>query len=88
MHSYSSIYTSEFLKHLITFANADGGWLVIGIEDEIVQDATIDDIDEQMILHFMYNSGKKLTTAKTSEMTGRSRNYCSRVLKNLLNLDF
>ncbi|HFU4519410.1 TPA: helix-turn-helix domain-containing protein, partial [Streptococcus suis] len=25
---------SELLKHLIAFANADGGQLVIGIEDE------------------------------------------------------
>ena len=45
-------------------------------------------IDEQMILHCMYNSGEKLTTAKASEMTGRSRNYCSRMLKKLTNLGF
>ena len=41
-----------------------------------------------MILHCMYNSGEKLTTTKASEMTGRSRNYCSRMLKKLTNLGF
>ncbi len=39
--------------------------------------------DERLILHFMYNSGEKMTTRKAREITLRSKTYCRKILKNL-----
>ena len=39
--------------------------------------------DEQLIVHYMYNSGEKMTTAKAVELTGRSRRYIGKILQSL-----
>ncbi|HFI0443233.1 TPA: ATP-binding protein [Streptococcus suis] len=39
--------------------------------------------DEQAIVHYMYNSGEKMTTAKAVELTGRSRRYIGKLLQSL-----
>ncbi|MBF8969636.1 hypothetical protein I1A59_01385 [Streptococcus mitis] len=39
--------------------------------------------DEQLLVHYMYNSGEKMTTAKAIELTGRSRKFIVKTLKNL-----
>ena len=39
--------------------------------------------DEKVILHFMYNSGEKITTKKTVELTGKGSTCCRKLLKNL-----
>lgn len=43
--------------------------------------------DEQTIVHYMYNSGEKLTTAKAIELTGRSRSFVVKMLHNLRDLE-
>lgn len=40
-------------------------------------------IDEQAIIHYMYNSGEKMTTARAVELTGRSRSYIGKALQKL-----
>lgn len=35
------------------------------------------------VLHIMYNTGEKMTTSLASEITNRSRNFASKLLKNL-----
>ena len=42
--------------------------------------------DEQVIVHYMYNSGEKMTTAKAIEITGRSRKFIVKTMKNLQEL--
>lgn len=42
--------------------------------------------DEQLIVHYMYNSGEKMTTAKAIELTGRSRKYIVKTFKKLQEL--
>ncbi|HFI0394103.1 TPA: ATP-binding protein [Streptococcus suis] len=42
--------------------------------------------DEQLIIHFMYNSGERMTTAKAIELTGRSRKYIVKTFKKLQEL--
>lgn len=42
--------------------------------------------DEQAIIHYMYNSGEKMTTAKAIEITGRSRKFIVKTMKNLQEL--
>ncbi|HFU3789859.1 TPA: ATP-binding protein [Streptococcus suis] len=39
--------------------------------------------DEQAIIHYMYNSGERMTTAKAVELTGRSRRHIGKVLQKL-----
>ncbi|MCQ9225806.1 ATP-binding protein [Streptococcus suis] len=39
--------------------------------------------DEQLIIHYMYNSGERMTTAKAVELTGRSRRHIGKVLQKL-----
>lgn len=39
--------------------------------------------DEQLLVHYMYNSGEKMTTAKAIELTGRSRKFIVKTLKTL-----
>ena len=39
--------------------------------------------DEKIILHFMYNSGEKITTKKVEELIYKSNSYCRKLLKNL-----
>lgn len=39
--------------------------------------------DEKIILHFMYNSGEKVTTKKATELVGRGSTFCRKLLKNL-----
>lgn len=39
--------------------------------------------DEQAIVHYMYNSGEKMTTARAIELTGRSRRHIGKVLKKM-----
>ncbi|HEM4708577.1 TPA: putative DNA binding domain-containing protein [Streptococcus suis] len=39
--------------------------------------------DEQLIVHYMYNSGERMTTAKAVELTGRSRRHIGKVLQKL-----
>lgn len=41
--------------------------------------------DEKTILHIMYNTGEKMTTSLASEITNRSRNFASKLLRNLAN---
>lgn len=43
--------------------------------------------DEQLIVHYMYNSGNKMTTAKAIELTGRSRSFVGKLLHNLRDLE-
>lgn len=40
--------------------------------------------DEQLIVHYMYNSGERMTTAKAVELTGRSRRHIGKVLQKLI----
>ena len=42
--------------------------------------------DEQLIVHYMYNSGEKMTTAKAIELTGRSRKFIVKTMKKLQEL--
>ncbi len=39
--------------------------------------------DEQLIVHYMYNSGERMTTAKAIELTGRSRSFVVKMLHKL-----
>ncbi|HFU3804483.1 TPA: ATP-binding protein [Streptococcus suis] len=39
--------------------------------------------DEQLIVHYMYNSGERMTTAKAVELTSRSRRHIGKVLQKL-----
>lgn len=41
--------------------------------------------DEQLLVHYMYNSGEKMTTAKGVELTGRSRRHIGKLLQKLVN---
>ena len=43
--------------------------------------------DEQLIVHYMYNSGERMTTAKAIEITGRSRSFVVKLLHNLRDLE-
>lgn len=43
-------------------------------------------VDEQLIVHYMYNSGNNMTAAKAIELTGRSRKYIVKTLKRLQKL--
>lgn len=40
--------------------------------------------DEKIILHYMYNSGEKMTTAKAMKLTERSRRYAGKLLQIML----
>lgn len=40
-------------------------------------------VDEQLLVFYMYNSGEKMTTAKAIELKGRSRKFIVKTLKNL-----
>ncbi len=42
--------------------------------------------DEQLIVHYMYNSGERMTTSKAVELTGRSRKFIVKTMKNLQEL--
>ncbi|HGI8645889.1 TPA: winged helix DNA-binding protein, partial [Streptococcus agalactiae] len=42
--------------------------------------------DEQLLIHYMYNSGEKMTTAKAIELTGRSRKFIVKTMKKLQEL--
>ncbi len=42
--------------------------------------------DEQLLVHYMYNSGEKMTTAKAIEITGRSRKFIVKTMKKLQEL--
>ena len=39
--------------------------------------------DEKVVLHFMYNTGEKMTTKKTSELIEKGTTFCRKLLKNL-----
>ncbi len=39
--------------------------------------------EERLILHFMFNSGEKITTKKATEITGKGSTFCRKILKNL-----
>ena len=41
--------------------------------------------DEKAILHIMYNTGEKMTTALAARITNRGRNFASKLLKSLVN---
>ena len=43
--------------------------------------------DEQLLVHYMYNSGEKMTTAKAIELTGRSRSFVVKMLHHLRDLE-
>ena len=43
--------------------------------------------DEQLIVHYMYNSGERMTTAKAIELTGRSRSFVVKMLHHLRDLE-
>ena len=40
--------------------------------------------DEKAILHIMYNTGEKMTTALAARITNRGRNFASKLLKSLV----
>lgn len=40
--------------------------------------------DEKDIVHYMYNSGQKMTTLRASELTGRSRRFSGKLLQGLV----
>ena len=44
-------------------------------------------VDEQLIVHYMYNSGERMTTAKVIELTGRSRSFVVKMLHKLRDLE-
>lgn len=39
--------------------------------------------DEKLLLHYMYNSGQKMTTKKSTEILSKGSTYCRKLLKNL-----
>ncbi len=39
--------------------------------------------DEKVILHFIYNSGEKITTKKATELIEKGTTFCRKLLKNL-----
>ena len=41
--------------------------------------------DEKAILHIMYNTGEKMTTALAARITNMGRNFASKLLKSLVN---
>ena len=41
--------------------------------------------DEKVIVHYMYNSGQKMTTLRAARITNRGRNFASKLLKSLVN---
>ena len=43
--------------------------------------------DEQLIVHYMYNSGERMTTAKAIELTGRNRSFVFKMLHKLRDLE-
>ena len=43
--------------------------------------------DEQLIVHYMYNSGERMTTSKAVELTGRSRSFVVKMLHKLRDLE-
>ena len=40
-------------------------------------------IDEKVILHYMYNSGENMTTKKATELTDKGTTFCRKLLKEL-----
>ena len=44
-------------------------------------------VDEQLIVHYMYNSGERMKTAKAIELTGRSRSFVVKMLHKLRDLE-
>ncbi len=50
------------------------------IEGEIFENLSS---DESLILHWMYNTGEKMTTKLAVNVTGRGNTYCSKLLKNM-----
>lgn len=43
--------------------------------------------DEKIIIHFMYNSGEKITTKKATELIEKGSTFCRKLLKNLADKD-
>ena len=43
--------------------------------------------DEQLVVHYMYNLGERMTTEKAIEFTGRSRSFVVKSLHNLRDLE-
>ena len=43
--------------------------------------------DEKVILHFMYNSGEKMTTKRAIELVEKGSTFCRKLLKNLADKD-
>ena len=52
---------------------------------EILSEDRFDNLneDEKIILHFMFNSGEKITTKKAAELLGRGSTFCRKLLKGL-----
>lgn len=52
---------------------------------DIISEKKFDNLseDEKIILHFMYNSGEKVTTKKATELVDRGSTFCRKLLKNL-----
>ncbi|WDM38438.1 cell filamentation protein Fic [Streptococcus parasuis] len=44
-------------------------------------------VDEQLIVHYMYNSGERMKMAKAIELTGRSRSFVVEMLHKLRDLE-
>lgn len=43
--------------------------------------------DERTIIHFMYNSGQKITTKRATELIEKGSTFCRKLLKNLADKD-
>ncbi len=52
---------------------------------EIISEKEFDklNLDEKSILHYMYNSGKEMTTSKATKIVKKSGTYCRKLLKSL-----
>ncbi len=50
------------------------------IEDKIFDKLTS---DEKLVLHFMYNTGEKMTTKLAVSLTEKGNTYCSKLLKSM-----
>ena len=44
--------------------------------------------DEKTVIHFMYNSGQKITTKMATELIEKGSTFCRKLLKNLADKDF
>lgn len=57
---------------------------------DIINNKNLEDLtlDERIILHYMFNSGERMTTKKATKLLNHGNSYCRKVLKKLENNKF